>query len=916
MGKARRKAEGGRLKAQAAEQEQAKARAPQLSPQALRKAQRAPLAALGLKHDDLKRLQAAKQGDAAGEESLRPRRGGEFAPTTSDTYEFGQQFVGFLRDPDPHHTQDKAKDQQFYKGPYSQYEEQLDKDAHLAACWGQRIGRCLSKARSYQPADTSPLALDIASFIEAACESLPGWRDLLKALLWGAYYGFAAPEIIWPADLGALKLVRYVRRSPSGKRSDAVSASREALLPVKLEGRHPRRFRFGLKGELRLLTITDFYKGVEVPPLSFVVHTPDPRFGNPYGVASARNSWWWSKFKTDGIRFLLVFAEKYATGTPVLTYPKGTTSIEKAEYLKIITSLEQETGLAVPEGVAVAMLEMAGKAGSANAYQVLLEYCDKQLSKLILGETMTIEEGKHGNQAIADVHLQLLDDLIRDDAAAVTETLNRTLIPWLVDINFGPAAQGLYPLLKIETDKTDVKAALEKFKGLFDLNVPLSLRQVRDECNAEIPDDEADTLNKPAPLPPVLAPGGPGGDKPPAAGEKPKAQRAGASPAPPKLATSHSPIATAAPGRASARIDLRLYAAAEQIPDEELRKLLAEGIAASAALTAGIPELVRAALLAYATQLLGEGAGEQPIPAGLAALASQYTLPEELTKALVEQLNNDLTEAGLHGSGVFADALKSAGLPLPVPAPGAAPAAENALASELFSSERLVPTKVLEVFQSRAATALTHEDFYKLDALARGQATTVWQTAQGEIVNIMGFVEDAIREGHTVQQFADRVYDELRARYSTGEEFAAWHVETIYHTNIAHAFNTEEMDGIWGSKDLLPWIMFVNPSPQYAVCVASAGKVWRTDVFATLGILPPLHFNCGSSIAALGSADGHEVHEGPPLDENGNELKPMEYAGPIDRNTGQPVGIPARFGAWAPLDARVEHLKATLGGTA
>ncbi len=302
-------------------------------------------------------------------------------------------------------------------------------------------------------------------------------------------------------------------------------------------------------------------------------------------------------------------------------------------------------------------------------------------------------------------------------------------------------------------------------------------------------------------------------------------------------------------------------------------------------------------------------------------LAQQFTLPEHLKSALIEQINNDMTLSGIIGAGKLADAMRAAGLDLPIPDGNQLPLpnALNAVWDELSGGkeagygQRFIPQRALRAFQQRAATVLESDEFYRLDGLCRASSFEVFDILEDDIRGyVTGFVEDAIREGHTVQQFADRVYAESRLRYVVeGTELHAWHIETIYNTNIATAFNQAEADALWANQDILDHFRVINPDPQHPRCKAMAGKVYPTRMLLAVGC-PPWHFNCGTTIAPMHGNGGFEVQTGPPLDETGQEILPENFPGPRNKITGKREGVGALFGQWAPPDQRMAHMQQRL----
>ena len=808
----------------------------------------------------------------------------------------------------------KPRDSANYDGYYGPFEELLDKDGQVKGAIGQWLGALLSKDWHLQPANDSPQALDVAAFTEKALGECLRFKLGLAALAMGKFYGNAEVEAVW----GEERLLSYDQPQPAtrGERRQSKPVTRPALIPAALLSRDPHRFRFDDENRLRLITANNQTTGELLPPLAIIVHTPDPRWSNPYGVGLGRTVWWWCKFKLDAAGWWIKFTEKMAAPTSVGKHPKGATAEEKAALKKVVTSIFNLTGVTVPEDQAIELLE-AQKYGTINSFESLCQYCDEQIIKVVLGQTLSTQQGERGSQALGREHMEVRGEIVQRDAEDLCETLNQTLVAWIVEVNFGEAARGLYPRFTIETrQKVSRKEVLEGFKVASDLGVPLSLAQLREEAELEVPEDDNDTVKKPAPPSPF----GPGSPLQPD-GKQPQEESGVRSP------ESKDKKATAGiPGRIVARLasfPAGPLTAAEQLPAKDLTELRDEGVAATVKLTGRIPELVKQWV---ADQLAAAGiAGEDKVPPTGVFDWSAWALPEELRAELETRLNDDLTIGALYGLAEILDqaavvspaavvnkiargtvAAATAGQPISVSfAADDEEPRENPLIEALFGRKRIIPTRVLSVLNRKVRDGMEWDQFYQLDALARGASFTAWDLAEADIRHLGGALQDAANWGYTAQQFADYVYERLKPRYLTdGAELHAWHVETIYHTNLATAYNQAQADEIWELSDTIELFQVINPDPQFPRCREAAGQVWPTAMLRQVGC-PPWHFGCGTTIAAMTRATAERenlwIESNPPV------YPPEVYSGPGG------VGTPQPFGAWAPMTERYEALAKARG---
>lgn len=348
----------------------------------------------------------------------------EIAAAASDVYEPLAGYLGTRPNRDPLLASQQPGDGYMY--PYGLFEEALDKDAHLSSLVSQRKAAVLSWSWSVVADDDSPDAAAAKELVERAIESISSAgesgggsfeRDLSE-LLDAIPYGYAVSEIIW-------------------RRAGGNGNSAGLLLPVALKSRHPRRFTFDTGGRLRLLTAAEPVAGEPVPERKFLVFAPYGRHESPYGLPALRSVWWLTWFKRQVLKFWVMYAEKYGTPVTVLKHPLAATDREKQAYRRIIASIQQETGLVVPEGVEFELLDGQG-AGGAGTYRELTEFCNAEMSKAIVGQTLTTEQGERGARSLGEVHLTVREDIVRQDAQALMGLVNGQLVRWLVELNLPP----------------------------------------------------------------------------------------------------------------------------------------------------------------------------------------------------------------------------------------------------------------------------------------------------------------------------------------------------------------------------------------------------------------------------------------------------------------------------------------------
>jgi len=337
----------------------------------------------------------------------------EIATTLKDLDIF-TGWLNRLENPDPTlRTESAGKGLKLY--------DEVDRDPHAGSVLQTRYLSVIGKEWEVLPADETEQAKTIADFVKDAldnCKFTQACQELLQAIL----YGFFVAEVMWQTKNGQ-------------------------WVPRVIMGKHPRRFSFSMERRLRLLTPHNMIEGEPVPERKFIVFT----FGstdNPYGKGLGQKLWWPVWFKKNGIKFWLIFLEKFGMPTAVGKYPPGTEPSQQSALLDAIDAIQNETGVKIPDTMAIELLE-ATRSGRVT-YETLCDYMDRQVSKAVLGQTASTEgtPGKLGNEEAQE---NVRQDILKADADLLSECLNDTLVRWLVDYNFPGVTD--YPKFWIRTDE-------------------------------------------------------------------------------------------------------------------------------------------------------------------------------------------------------------------------------------------------------------------------------------------------------------------------------------------------------------------------------------------------------------------------------------------------------------------------------
>jgi phage gp29-like protein len=131
--------------------------------------------------------------------------------------------------------------------------------------------------------------------------------------------------------------------------------------------------------------------------------------------------------------------------------------------------------------------------GSSELYQSFCQYLDAQVSKAVLGQTLTTEmPSSGGSRAAAQVHEGVRRDLLNADARRLAATLARDLVRPIVELNMGP--QRRYPKIELGMpDDRDAKVFAEIVAMLADRGLRVGQKTILDRLGIA-PADEGDAV--------------------------------------------------------------------------------------------------------------------------------------------------------------------------------------------------------------------------------------------------------------------------------------------------------------------------------------------------------------------------------------------------------------------------------------
>lgn len=353
-----------------------------------------------------------------------------------------------------------------------------EKDLHYRAVLQTRKLAVAGLPLVVSPADDTPLAARAADLVREQFEALD-ITGINLALLDSIARGYAVAELVW-ATAGADWQIAQV-------------------LP-----REPQWFTWDRDTGRELRLADGMLQGAELPPYKMVLHAPGAHTATPVMGGIARSALWAWVFKSYALRDWARFCELFGQPVRIGKYDASASPQDVAILRRAVFELGSDAAAILPQSMAVELVESGSKTASAEIYARLIDYLDAQVSKCVLGQTLTTDAGNTGSLAQARVHDGVRDDLLKYDARALADTLRTQLAAPLVRLNLGNTAP--VPLVELHVAEPEDLAALhEQVIGLAGAGLGVPLRWVREKWGIPEPEAGEAVLGAPATPPAVAA---------------------------------------------------------------------------------------------------------------------------------------------------------------------------------------------------------------------------------------------------------------------------------------------------------------------------------------------------------------------------------------------------------------------------
>lgn len=328
--------------------------------------------------------------------------------------------------------------------------QDLARDGHTGSVLRKRRQAVIAREWTVEPASEAPIDETAAQLVRAVLKRIRFDR-LCQGLLSSILTGLAVAEVIWEAAELVLE---------DGTR-------RRWIVPQAVKVRNARRFVFGRDGALRLRTREAVSAGIALPPRKFITcGFWAEENEDPYGRGLGHDLFWPVYFKRNGVALWNALLEKYGQPFVYAEYPQGTSPGDRDALLEAVQTIARNAGLTVPTGTLLKVLE-TGRSATGDLHAAMTREMNAEISKIVLGETLTTEMGPNGARAASETHNDVREELADADAGLLSAELNDQLLAWITAVNL-PSAQPP-SVWRRRPEDPDLQGRATLDKTLFDM---------------------------------------------------------------------------------------------------------------------------------------------------------------------------------------------------------------------------------------------------------------------------------------------------------------------------------------------------------------------------------------------------------------------------------------------------------------
>lgn len=330
--------------------------------------------------------------------------------------------------------------------------------------------------RIEEPRNATPAEEKLQAEIDELFYQYPNLEDLFMDLMDAVGHGFSALEIQW-AQVDGKWIPKGFKPCPQSW------------------------FKLDKHDNLLLRTPTN-PMGEPLRPFGWVVHRHKSRSTQLARDGLYRTLAWLYMYKHYSVRDFAEFLELYGMPIRIGKYGAGATTSEKRTLLRALADIGHNAAGIMPESMQIELhnVASAGAASGNNPFLQMVDWCEKSIARLILGQTLTSgADGKSSTNALGKVHNEVRRDLMISDAKQIAQTITQQIILPYLQINIDPnIAPYRVPYFEFDTKEyEDLSVFADAIPKLTGIGVQISESWVRDKLGIPEPQEGELILSTP-----------------------------------------------------------------------------------------------------------------------------------------------------------------------------------------------------------------------------------------------------------------------------------------------------------------------------------------------------------------------------------------------------------------------------------
>lgn len=170
------------------------------------------------------------------------------------------------------------------------------------------------------------------------------------------------------------------------------------------------------------------------------------------------------------------------------------------------------SSLVHPEGTSLKIHDSQTKAGSSELYKSFCEFCNSEVSKLILGNTLTTEAGDKGTQALGTVHRKVEEQIEQSDKQFILNLLNYQMSDVFASLGINTSGGEFSFVIARDNDLTarvNIDVQLKNmglpidddyFYETYGIEKPANYEELKKQQSAAVETAHAPSQNAPTPV--------------------------------------------------------------------------------------------------------------------------------------------------------------------------------------------------------------------------------------------------------------------------------------------------------------------------------------------------------------------------------------------------------------------------------